>query len=303
MMDQQQQSDRCVEIQDSLHALLLQEERSYRCSDTYYCASKPIVFVDHPQDCDAPPKNNIIKVQSLTSISDVRDVAVEDEPEGQQLNEEHCFWRQQMFDWSVTVLDSFGIDREASAVAFNLLDRFLAAESSKGGPEITRDDYQLYSMVCLYIAVKINEPYPRKLSVQVLVDMSKDFYSKEVIESTEREVLEGLNWRLATPTAVSYVRLFQDLLAPSSAPFPSTTRYHLQATAYTLTELAVGDAFFVSYPNSCVGLAALLLAANLEPTIDESQVHDFLLHTQSVVDTETSEFRAVYRQLEKLSHH
>ena len=221
---------------------------------------------------------------------------------------QHCFWRQQMFQWSLTVLDSFSMEREAAAVAFNLLDRYISFECSKGGPAITRDDYQLYSMVCLYIAVKINEPYPRKLSVRSLVDMSKEFYSEDVIESTERDILDALHWRVATPTALSYVRLFlEELTAPTCEPSRrKNALHHLQATATTLAELAVGDAFFVSYPNSCVGLAALLHAARLEPSSSKDRfVRELVVRAQSVVDTETSEFRAVYAQLEKVrsSHH
>ena len=209
-----------------------------------------------------------------------------------------------MFDWSNTVVDSFGMDREAVAVSFNLLDRYLACECAKEGcPEITRDDYQLYSMVCLYIAVKIWETYPRKLSVQVLVDMSKNFYSKQVIETTERDILEALNWHLHPSTAVSFARLLQELLpAAATAALSSSSSFHMQATAHTITELAVSDPFFVAFPNSCVGLAALLHAARLEG-LSEAVLHKFMAETRDLVDTESSDFRAVYLHLEKLYCH
>ena len=309
---QQQQLDQVnrfgeEDVCADLLALSLQEERSYRCTDAYYYGfelSEPGTnHINHEDATGSQPTRNIIvKVGSLLSISDVRDVSLEDEAEHHQRHEEHCFWRQQMFQWSLTVLDSFSMEREAAAVAFNLLDRYISFECSKGGPAITRDDYQLYSMVCLYIAVKINEPYPRKLSVRALVDMSKSFYSEDVIEATERDILEALNWRVATPTALCYVRLLlEDLKVSTFEPSLRKNAYdHFQAIAVTLSEIAVGDAFFVSYPNSCVGLAALLHAAHLEPSITDRCVRELVLRTQSIVDTETSEFRAVYAQLEKL---
>lgn len=316
-MPQQQleQMNRLVEehvLCVDLLALSLQEERSYRCSDAYYNGfefSEPGSNCVNHEDANSSEstKNIIVKVGSLSSISDVRDVSLDDEAQHHQRHEERCFWRQQMFQWSLTVLDSFSMDREAAAVAFNLLDRYISFECSKGGPAITRDDYQLYSMVCLYIAVKINEPYPRKLSVRALVDMSKNFYSEDVIEATERDILEALCWRVATPTALCYVRLLLEDLPVST--FEASRRKnaydHFQASAITLSEIAVGDAFFVSYPNSCVGLAALLHAAHLEPSITDRCVRELVLRAQSIVDTETSEFRAVYAQLEKLwsCHH
>ena len=315
MQQQQLEKANCYgedHICAELLALCLQEERSYRCTDAYYYGrelSEPDTDLIHHEDSTSsqPSNNNIVKVCSFSSISDVRDVSLDD-AEYHQRHEERCFWRQQMFEWSLTVLDSFGMDREAAAVAFNLLDRYISFECRKGGPAITRDDYQLYSMVCLYIAVKINEPYPRKLSVRSLVDMSKEFYSEDVIESTERDILDALHWRVATPTALSYVRLFlEELSVPTCEPSRRKNAiHHLQATATTLAELAVGDAFFVSYPNSCVGLAALLHAARLEPSSSKDRfVRELVVRAQSVVDTETSEFRAVYAQLEKVwsSHH
>ena len=309
----QEQVSRCEEIREDLLALLLQEERSYRCTDAYYnCNCTPLTCATETADLSAPPnKSNIVKVDSLSSISDVRDLSFDEDTEHQhqqqqQCHEEHCFWRRQMYDWSVTVLDSFGMDREAVAVAFNLLDRYIVFECSKEGPDISRDDYQLYSMVSLYIAVKINEPYPRKLSVQALVDMSKHFYSKDVIESTERDILVAINWRVATPTALSYMRLFlEDLQLETGSKHDgkNCTMHHLQSTATALTELSVGDAFFVSYPSSSVGLAALLHAARLEPSATERQVKKLAQRAQAVVDTETSEFRAVFTQLEKICNH
>jgi len=298
----QQQSFYDGEARDCLAALVRQEEMFYRCCDAYYCDSpKPQLHLQHDSSSIA---NSIVKVQSLTSISDVRDVTEEVEHTEPVPNQHHCFFRQQMFDWSLAVLDSFGMDREACSVAFNILDRYLAIETNRGGPSVTRDDYQLYSMVCLYLAVKISEPYPRKLSVQVLVDMSKDYYCKDVIESTERDILESLNWHLHTPTELSYVRLFQQVLMEDDADsmISSASSQHLQATATTLTELAVSDAFFVAYPNSCVGLAALIHAARLEH-ISEHKIQKLQVLLQDLVDTDTSEFRAVYLQLEKLYCH
>jgi hypothetical protein len=208
------------------------------------------------------------------------------------------FWRQQMFDWACMVVDTFNIDRNAVAMSFNILDRFVAIEiETPNSPPVTRDDYQLFSMVSLYIVVKLIESYPQKLTTQALVDMSRNFYSKEVIEITEIEICTALNWRLHAPTAIGYCRLFINLL-PSYAIDAMSKQMIITAT--TLTEIAVSDSYFVSYKPSLVGLAALIHAALMDG-IPKDAIMVLCNHLEGLITVENNEeFRSVYTQLEKL---
>ena len=107
-----------------------------------------------------------------------------------------------MFDWACMVVDSFGMDRQNVALSMDLLDRYVAHELARTDvaslPAVTRDDFQLFSMTTLYMAVKILEPFPRKITVQALVDMSRGFYSEIDIQVTEREILVGTSARTDT---------------------------------------------------------------------------------------------------------
>lgn len=285
------------DVRDQIDVLLRQEDTIYRCTD-YMAHERPEGMMDIGntivEEC-ANLVTDLVKSQSAVSISDVKDV----DQHHKQYDQTYTFWRQQMFDWACLVVDSFGMDREVVAVSFNLLDRYIAIESSKpGSPPITRDDYQLFSMTCLYVAIKILEPIPRKLSVQTLVDMSKNYYSKEIIESTEMEILQALKWRLHAPTGIRYARLFKQLF-----PAGKTISFHMEAEIETLTEIAVSDSFFVACRPSIVGLAAVIHAARLEGMSDSSIQH-VQANLQGLISTrDNEEFRTVYLQLEKLHYH
>jgi len=223
------------------------------------------------------------------------------------------FWRQQMFDWACMVVDSFQIDRDVVAVSFNLLDRYVSREDAKinaaeSATEISRDDFQLFAMTCLYLAVKLLQPYPKKLGVGALVDMSRGYYTEEDVAYTERDILSTLSWHVSPTTANGFSDLYWSLFpAPSLSPSASSEtaaiaiKDRMRATCATLTEIAVADAFFVPYKDSHVGLAAVMIAARLHGVGDDQLRSGLLTNLDGVVSvSDDPDFAAVYRQLELL---
>lgn len=204
-------------------------------------------------------------------------------------------WRQQMFDWACMVVDSFAMDREIVAMSFNILDRYIAKEEPRSSTSISRDDFQLFSMTCLYLAIKIVVPYPRKLSVEALVDMSRGFYSSEDVTVTERDILKALQWHVHPPTAMGFCRLYWSF-------FPKVPSVDMQRTCATMTEMAVADPLFVSHKPSDVGLAAVLHAARLDG-YNSKTVEGFLSNLDGLVSSNNGQFDFVYHQLEKLYCH
>ena len=210
-----------------------------------------------------------------------------------------------MFDWACVVVDSYGIvDRsEVIALTFSLLDRYVAHELKLGGSTvpITRDDFQLFGMTALYIAIKLLQGH-NKLSIDALVLMSRGFYSHQDVVATESDMLKALQWRLHAPTPIAYCRLLCEMLRPSSS-----SEDRLSHCCAFLTELAVSDASFVGCKASMVALAAVVLAARLDNTISDRQIHDFVASLQGLMIREDgnpiSEFQRVYRQLEVLYSH
>lgn len=264
---------------DHLRAML-QQEAAYLCQFDYMKSEREqhlILLQNTYQD-------DLSKVPSDASIGDItqdqsrqfsdnkgshqqqqHDSTTSPPPQCRLPQQSMQYWREQMFDWSCMVVDSFGADRDVVAVSFNLLDRYLVHELQRPlAPSVTRDDYQLFAMTCLYIAVKVLEPYPRKLSVQTLVEMSKQFYTAQIIEQTERDILVALGWRLHAPTALAFARMYSTLLfsSPNFPIFFSSQKQSLfQTTLRTITELSVVDTRSLMDRPSHIGLSAVLLAA------------------------------------------
>jgi lipoyl(octanoyl) transferase len=292
------------EAKDCISALVRQEDR-YSCPDylqavechgNSYASDLALmveefanVVTDH-YHYSSSPKSSFIKSTSMKDVRDVDKVVVST---SSRISESFRFWRQQMFDWACMVVDSFGMDREIVAVSFALLDRYVANETASSTQEIARDDFQLYSMTCLYLAIKILEPYPRKIGVEALVDMSRGFYTEEDISVTEREILSSLSWHVNPPTALAFTRLLWTL-------FPNQVSSSTLMTSTTLTEIAVSDSFFIAHKASLVGLASVMIAARLHG-ISDRDVQHFLTNLEGVLPIrENPEFATVYRQLEVL---
>jgi Cyclin, N-terminal domain len=313
-----------TETRDQIHALLQREVQSYRCVD-YMAHERPSVLdrycnnileecsnVVHDR-CTATtahsptstatlqghmrlsdPPTGVIKVESSHSIRDVQEIDSCGSSSSSLPPQTFTYWRQQMFDWASMVVDGYGIEHETVAVSFNLLDRFIVVELSRpNSPPITRDDYQLFSMTCLYMSIKVLETFQRKLPVQTFVDMSKNYYTKEVIEATERDILQALDWYVHAPTGLGFARLFLQLL-------PCPVSRHMRSTIVTLTEIAVADSLFVACRPSNVGLAAVLHAARIEG-LSDATMQQFQANLDDFVPNKNrAEFRMVYLQLEKL---
>ena len=203
------------------------------------------------------------------------------------------FWRQQMLDWSNLVLDSFGIDRDVVAVAFNLLDRYVAQELQSNIP-ITREDFQLFSMTALFIAVKLLESYPRKLTADALVEMSRGFYASEDILHTEREILKTLGFFLNPTTAVGFCRMYWEI-------FPLAVSFKFQSACQTIAEVALKDTYFLAKKPSIIGLAAVMHASRLEghPSSVSQAFLSEIRRTISVQDSD--DFEAIYQRLELIT--
>jgi len=210
-------------------------------------------------------------------------------------NPELGYWRLQMFDWACMVVDGFHMDRFAVlATAFNLLDRFTAIELRRQpSTPISREDYHLFAMTAIYIAVKVLEPYPRKLSLETIAVMSRDFYTPKDLEHMELEMLAALQWRTTPPTAIGFCRELAQFLVVAPA---GTDMEHVYST---LCDVTVSDAYFLNYTPSVISLAAILHAARLsgEPGRERA-----LLRKQgiAILNIKADKLDQVYKKLEEL---
>lgn len=179
-------------------------------------------------------------------------------------NPELGYWRLQMFDWACMIVDGFDMDRSAIlATAFNLLDRYTVYRHQHTASEqlLHREDFQLICLTALYMAVKVLEPYPRKMSLESMSLLSHEFYSPEEIAHQEWDILVALQWRISPPTAIGFCRELVPFLG-----ILEDDHQDLEQIYSAMCDCTVADAFFLDYPSSMIALASILHAVRLTGT-------------------------------------
>ena len=140
--------------------------------------------------------------------------------------------------WLTEVHFEFNLSPKTLYLAVSYLDRLLLAR-----PGIPRSRFQLYGLTCLWVASKFEDVYCN--SIQDLVWICDDAYTRQDFELAEKELLRALEWRLAQVTAVCFLNSQLHDFAPQSA--------RVACLARLLCELSLID-----YQVSTGGAALLL---------------------------------------------
>lgn len=219
------------EVSDQLKAILQQESSHYAPGFNYLCSP------------------NLPKAEGSS---------------GDHVNE--C-WRRKISEWAFEVVDHFGFDREVVSIALNYLDRVVAIKARELCGPISRRDFQLIAVTCLYLAIKVHgetdvlEGPRRKLKINAFVELSRGLFQVETLERMEVEILASLNWRVNPPTTVRIVatmlRLLPKLLPSES--IPSNAANTIFEMSKYLTELSVCvSAFTFQFRPSTIAFASIL---------------------------------------------
>jgi hypothetical protein len=166
--------------------------------------------------------------------------------------DESC--RSKMCEWIFHVIDSTRLQRETASVAMSFLDRFLCSSSERASKaKFDRREYQLAAITCLYIAVKLHEPF--EMDAGLMSKLSRGVHSAEDITTMEYDILVALQWKMNGPTPFQFVNYILVLL-PDSARSVAPELYE---NSHFQTELAVGDYAFVPHlRKSTVAVASIL---------------------------------------------
>lgn len=160
--------------------------------------------------------------------------------------------RSKMCQWCYTVVEYYNFNRETAEISMSCFDRFLATSQGRDYL-LDQYDFQLASITCLYIAIKVHEPM--ELGMKTICELSRGKYVVAQISRMEKEILISLQWKVNPPTIESFVQHYLMLL-PSSLPAP-VRGLLLDATQY-LSELSTVDYdLFISYKPSVIGLAVV----------------------------------------------
>ncbi|KAF8063739.1 NLP3 [Scenedesmus sp. PABB004] len=118
--------------------------------------------------------------------------------------------RSIVVSWLSEVAAEFNMQQETLFLAVALMDRFMAG--TKGVP---RSVLQLVAVACVLLASKQDEVvHP---SVEELTDIAANCFQAHDLLRMERVLLDGLAWRIKTPTAYTFLHLFTQATAVQRA--------------------------------------------------------------------------------------
>jgi hypothetical protein len=183
-----------------------------------------------------------------------------------------------MCQWCFQVVDHYGFSRETTQVALKCLDLFLSTTAGKPYL-ISRTQYQLASMACLYVAIKVHERV--ELDVSAFVLLSRGSYTVSQIYAMELKVLTALDWNIYPPTETAFVRAFMALFPRSDMSVETKrTIYNL---ALHQTQIATCTyCLSVGVRPSAVALASVMNAIQLVSSHNAGDVGPTRNHQNNV---------------------
>ncbi|KAM9838866.1 G1/S-specific cyclin-E2-like [Aulostomus maculatus] len=116
--------------------------------------------------------------------------------------------RSILLDWLIEVSEEYALHRQTFYLAQDYFDRFMLTQN-----DIDKSLLQLIGITCLFIASKMEETCPPKLSQMVYI--AADTYFEHEILQMELMVLKALRWNLCPETAVSWLKLFFQMASVS----------------------------------------------------------------------------------------
>ncbi|KAL3803391.1 hypothetical protein HJC23_009355 [Cyclotella cryptica] len=149
--------------------------------------------------------------------------------------------RQALCNWGYrTIAACPGVERSTVAVAILYFDRFLSTSNPIAKWALNdRRELQLAFVACLVIALKVHSGLNVELDFVSRV-ICNDMYDTEEIIMMEREVLEGLEWRLNGPIPHDFIDRFLCLLPPNdSINFEFLSHFSKSLVEHALTVYSV----------------------------------------------------------------
>lgn len=109
-----------------------------------------------------------------------------------------------LLDWLIEVCEVYKLHRETYYLALDYLDRYLSTKVS-----ISKAHLQLIGITCLFIAAKVEEIYPQKLSEFAYV--TDGACREEDILRQELIILTALKWQISPVTIIGWLCVYMQL--------------------------------------------------------------------------------------------
>ena len=114
--------------------------------------------------------------------------------------------RSILLDWLSEVCEVYRLSRDTYYLCIDFIDRYLSFQS-----DVPKQQLQLLGITCLFIAAKIEEIYPPKMSEFAYV--TDGACNEPEITTKELTVLKALNWELCPMTANNWLTVYMQLYA------------------------------------------------------------------------------------------
>jgi cyclin B len=111
--------------------------------------------------------------------------------------------RTKMVDWMVEVLYAYNSDPPTMFLAVHIMDLFFAKSKS----QLSNNDIHLIGIVSLYIASKMEDIIPLRMS-HVKVKIGHNKFSEKEIKRMEKLILETINFDVITTSTYDFVKTF-----------------------------------------------------------------------------------------------
>lgn len=116
-----------------------------------------------------------------------------------------------LLDWLIEVCEVYKLHRETYYLALDYLDRYLSTNIS-----ISKTYLQLIGITCLFIAAKVEEIYPPKLSEFAYV--TDGACREEDILKQELVILTALKWQINPVTIMGWLSVYMQLNVSKRMP-------------------------------------------------------------------------------------
>jgi len=228
---------------------------------------------------------------------------------------DHISSRSKMAQWSYQLTDMTSLSRLAVSRSMNYLDRYLVAaattnlqqqpnannNNTQPNPIKDKRYYQLLSMTCLYISIKLYEPL--SMDASLLSEISAGCYTTQEILDMESNILNTLSWKVNGVTSQEYVSLMLGLLDPTKFDYDMDIVGSLLDVSKYQCELSTLDYdLSTQYDCSTIALASILNSMEVleENVLSSTVCDDFLSNVCDILELKREDMNTVMNVQVKL---
>ncbi|XP_017860331.1 PREDICTED: G1/S-specific cyclin-E isoform X2 [Drosophila arizonae] len=199
-----------------------------------------------------------------------------------------------LLDWLIEVCEVYKLHRETFYLAVDYLDRYLHVAR-----QVQKTHLQLFGITCLFVAAKVEEIYPPKISEFAYV--TDGACTERDILQHEKLLLQTINWDICPITATAWLGVYMQLNVSNRTPasfaqigrqaraeaagaragaaaaadsddafiYPQFSAYEFVQTSQLL-DLCTLDVGMANYPYSILAAAAMSHTFNRETALRSS---------------------------------